>query len=579
MPGIVGIISTKPQDNIERALTLMIESMWHCDWYKVGQFVSPQRTFACAHVHLGILPTTDSPSRWFHGEETDGFTSIEYDQPPQTLTITNDAFGMMPLFYFHTDGLLIFGTELKAVLAHPTVNPQFDPRGLADLMTFGFIFGEKTLVRDVKCLPGGSTLRFDARTGQSKLERTWDFRRQIGQGTSKDFKTLDEIGHRFKQAVQTRCGGDLQIGVSLSGGYDSRTIHAAVDHRQRPVKTLTLDVRGGADQIISEQIARVTNGLENHTFIENSDEFFARWPQYVREMVWLTDGQFFDEACVMMSTLDKYRELGVQVALRGHGGEIARMQWAYELTCNRLILACKTQPELKTQLFRQMCCGLSDADLDTLLAPQLADAMQGAARTSMDEAFAGIEPTLHPVDQVTCVYAQEYLRRQSVPSLAELRSRIEVRMPFLDREYVAAVLELAPEERLGTRVHRHLLGQLNPALLKITNANTGAPAGASDVTQRLHRKVNSVLKERFGYERFKHYVDVSGWLRGPLRSHVETILLDKRTLSRGLYRADGVHGLIEAHMSGRSDRGAALLLLLFLELWNRQFVDGESWRC
>lgn len=579
MPGIVGIVSAKPQDNLERALTRMIESLWHGDWYKVGQFVSPRRTFACAHVHLGILPTQHSPHRWLHGEETDGFTRVEYDEPMQRLTITNDPFGMMPLFYFHTAELLVFGTELKAVLAHPAASPQLDPRGLADLMTFGFVFGEKTLVHNVKCLPGGSKLIFDARRGEIKLERTWDFRQQIGHGTRNDSEALDEIGHRFKQAVETRCGGDLQIGVSLSGGYDSRTIHAAINHQKHHVKTLTLDVRGGADQIVSEQIARATNGIKNHTFIENSDAFFANWPQYVREMVWLTDGQFFDEACVMMSTLDKYRELGVQVALRGHGGEIARMQWAYELTCNRLILACKTQSELKAQLLRQMRCGLDDRDCYSLLAPELAEATRDAAVATMDEAFAGIEPTLHPVDQVTCVYVQEYLRRQSVPSLAELRSRVEVRMPFLDREYVAAVLQLPPEQRLGTGVHRHLIGQLNPALLKITNANTGAPAGASDFTQRMYRKVNSVLKHRLGYERFKHYVDVPGWLRGPLRAHVESVLLDKRTLNRGVYRADGIQELIDAHMGGQSDRGAALLLLLFLELWHRQFVDGESWRC
>ena len=579
MPGIVGIVATKPQDNIEHVLTRMIESMWHCDWYTVGQFVSPQRTFACAHAHLGILPTRNSPYCWLHGEETDGFTLVEYDDPSQTLTITNDPFGMMPLFYIQIRDLLIFATELKAILAHPAVTAQLDARGLADLMTFGFIFGEKTLVRDVKCLPGGSNLRFNARTGQLNLERTWDFREQIGHGTRNDSATLDEIGHRFKQAVDARCTGNLQIGVSLSGGYDSRTIHAAIDHRRHRVKTLTLDVRGGADQIISEQVARATNGLENHTFVENSDEFFAHWPQHVREMVWLTDGQFFDEACVMMSTLDKYRELGIQVALRGHGGEIARMQWAYELTCNRLILACKTQSELQTQLFRQMCCGLNDADFDTLLVPELANAIRGNSRDSMDEAFTGLEPTLHPVDQVTCVYVQEYLRRQSVPSLAELRSRVEVRMPFLDRNYVSAVLQLAPEGRLGTRVHRHLLGQFNPALLKITNANTGAPAGAGDLMQRLYRKVNTVLKRYTGHERFKHYVDVPGWLRGPLRPHVERVLLDKRTLNRGVYRADGVRKLIDNHMSGRTDRGAALLLLLFLELWHRQFVDGESWRC
>jgi len=578
MPGIAGIVSANPQDNIDSALARMTEPLWHGDWYKREQFVAPQRTFACAHVHLGILPTHNAPYHWLHGEEQDGFTLVEYDEPTQTLTITNDAFGMMPLFYYHDAHLLIFATELKAVLAHPAVTTQLDPRGLADLMTFGFIFGKKTLVQKVKCLSGGSRLRFDARANQLHLERTWDFRQQIGRGTRNDSAMLDEIGSCFKHAVEGRCGGNAQIGVSLSGGYDSRTIHAAIDHRHQIVRTLTLDVCGGADQIISEQIARVTNGLGNHTFVENSAEFFTRWPQYVREMVWLTDGQFFDEACVMMSTLDKYRELGVQVALRGHGGEIARMQWAYELTCNRLILACKTQPELKAQLFRQMCCGLDDADFDTLLVPELANAIRGSSRDSMDEAFEGIDPTLHPVDQVTCVYAQEYLRRQSVPSLAELRSRVEVRMPFLDRNYVAAVLQLAPEARLGTGVHRHLLRKLNPALLKITNANTGAPAGASDFTQRLYRKANATLERCTGYERFKHYVDVPGWLRGPLRPHVEAVLLDKRTLRRGVYRADGVRELFEEHMSGRVDRGAALLLLLFLELWHRQFIDGDLWR-
>jgi asparagine synthase (glutamine-hydrolysing) len=579
MPGLVGIVSTTPQNDIERALTRMTESMWHCDWYKLEQYVSPQRTFACAHVHLGHLPTRNSPHDWLHGEELDGFTRIQYDESAQTLTISNDPFGMMPVFYTQVGDLLIFATELKAVLAHPAVRIQLDVRGLADLMTFGFILGEKTLVRDVKCLPGGSRLRFRTRTGQLHLERTWDFRQQIGRGTRDDSATLDEIGNRFRQAVEHRCGGNLRIGVSLSGGYDSRTIHAAINHQRHAIKTLTLDVRGGADQIVSEQIARVTNGLENHTFVENSNGFFALWPQYVREMVWLTDGQFFDEACVMMSTLDQYRELGIQVALRGHGGEIARMQWAYELTCNRQILACQSQPELKAQLFRQMRCGLSDNDVDTLLVPELADTLQGGSRRSMDEAFNGIEPALHPIDQVTCVYVQEYLRRQSVPSLAELRSRVEVRLPFLEREYVAAVLQLTPKARLGTLVHRHLLRQFNPALLKITNANTGAPAGASDFTQRLYRKANGCLKRLFGYERYKHYVDVPGWLRGPLRAHVEDVLLDKRTLKRGIYRPYGVRGLIDAHMSGRSDRGTAILLLLFLELWHRQFVDGEHWRC
>jgi asparagine synthase (glutamine-hydrolysing) len=579
MPGLVGIISTTPQNDIDRVLSHMIGSVRHFDWYKVEQFVSPRHAFACAHVHLGILPTKDSSHHWFHGEETDGFTRVDYDEQSQSLTISNDAFGMMPLFYYHNSNLVVFGTEMKAVLAHPTVSPNLDPRGLADLMAFGFIFGEKTLVQGLKCLPGGSTLQFDARTGQTKVERTWDFRQHIGRGSHGDRELLDEIATKFKSSVSRRCGGELPIGISLSGGYDSRTITAAIDHQQTKIQTLTLDVSGGADQVIAEEIARRTSGLPSHHFIENSAEFFVKWPQYVREMVWLSDGMYYDEACVMMSTLDKYRDFGIQVALRGHGGELARMQWAYELACNRFIRDCRTQSDVMSQLFRQMAFGLADADFDTLFAPELVKTLRDASRASMEEAFAGVDATSDVIDQVSCVFVQEYLRRQSVPSLAQLRSRVEVRMPFLDREYVDAVLQLAPMERLGTRVHRHLLARHNPALLRITNANTGAPAGAGDLTQRLYRKTNGYLKRFFGYERYKHYVDVSGWLRGPLRPHIESVLLDRRTLSRGLYRADGVSELVNAHMSGQHDRGSALLLLLFLELWNRQFVDGESWRC
>ena len=63
---------------------------------------------------------------------------------------------MMPLFYTEVAGGLVFATELKGVLAHPAVECRIDERGLADFLTFGFLMGEKSLVRDVRCLPGGA---------------------------------------------------------------------------------------------------------------------------------------------------------------------------------------------------------------------------------------------------------------------------------------------------------------------------------------------------------------------------------------------------------------------------------------
>ena len=126
---------------------------------------------------------------------------------------------------------------------------------------------------------------------------------------------MDDIHDAFVHAVERRVGGDVQVGVSLSGGYDSRSLLAAINHKQHRVKTLTLDVPGGAIKQIAERVARHTNGLHNHRFVENSASFFAGWPQYVRDMVSLTNGMYYDEACVMMPTLDIYRDMGVQVLL------------------------------------------------------------------------------------------------------------------------------------------------------------------------------------------------------------------------------------------------------------------------
>jgi hypothetical protein len=285
---------------------------------------------------------------------------------------------------------------------------------------------------------------------------------------------------------------------------------------------------------------------------------------------------YYDEACVMMPTLECYREAGIDVVLRGHGGELARMSEAYELRVNRHLRACRTQADLKAQLFRQMNFAVREEELGGLLVPELVAAGGGAARASFEEVFAGIDPAWHVVDQVSCLYAEQYLPRQCVPSLAQLRSRVEVRLPFLDPEYVSAVLELAPEDRIGSAIHRYLLERSNPALLHITNANTGTWAGAPSFVQQASRKGWQILRTYLGYERYRHYVDPRGWLKGPLHEAVSTILLDRRTAAAGFFEPRAVREKLVAHASGAADQSATLLLLVYVELWRRMFVEGEA---
>jgi asparagine synthase (glutamine-hydrolysing) len=573
-----------PDGKIAHDLAQMAAAISHFGWYTREEFVASSANFALAHVHLNLLPKSRASNgraplasrEWLHGERSDGFTHVEYDEDSQSVTITNDRLGMMPLFYARTKGALVFSTELKGVLAHTDVQFQLDERGLADLMAFGFLLGEKTLARGVRCLPGATRLRFNARSGELKQERIWDLRDHIGQPAAPQQldRQFEEINDLFRQAVARR-SGDVPLAISLSGGYDSRTIISAIDHTRTPVQTLTLDVPGGADQCLAEQISRLTNGLGNHHFIQNSGEFFARWPQYLHEMVWLTDGMYYDEACVMMPTLDSYRAMRAAAVLRGHGGELARMHEAYELRCNRHVMACRGQKALVDELFRRMNFGLKEADLDRLFVPELAWSMRGAARASLDEAFADIDSSWHVVDQVTCLYVWEYLRRQCVPSLAQLRSRVEVRMPFLDDDYMAAILRLPPPMRITSRVHRHILSRNNPALLKIRNANTMGLAGASDLSQRFSRAVHGLMHRYLGYQRYRHYVDVSGWIKGPLCEPLSGVLRNPQIRDRGLLRTAELSTFVQNHLKGLSDHPAALLLLSYFDTWHRQVVNGK----
>jgi asparagine synthetase B (glutamine-hydrolysing) len=187
-----------------------------------------------------------------------------------------------------------------------------------------------------------------------------------------------------------------------------------------------------------------------------------------------------------------------------------------------------------------------------------------------------VDPHWPVVDQVSCLYAEQYLPRQCVPSLAQLRSRTEVRLPFLDRDYVEAVLELPPRERLTSAAHRRLLRATNPALLAITNANTLAWAGAPELVQRASRKGFQILAQLFGYEPYRHYVDPAGWLRGPLYEPVRAILLDGAAASGGFFVPAAVRELLEAHRRGRADHSALLLQMAYVELWRRIFLEREG---
>src|SRR5262249_19337220 len=149
-------------------------------------------------------------------------------------------------------------------------------------------------------------------------------------------EALSRIDEAFGRAVRRCVAGTGHLGISLSGGLDSRTILAAIDTERTPLTAVSLGLDGSIDIRAAERMARLVN--IPHRRYQLDGTFLSRFEDHLRWMVHLTDGHYLCQ-CIVMPTLPLYRELGIEVLLRGHAGELMHMDKAYNYSLDRPALA------------------------------------------------------------------------------------------------------------------------------------------------------------------------------------------------------------------------------------------------
>jgi hypothetical protein len=193
--------------------------------------------------------------------------------------------------------------------------------------------------------------------------------------------------------------------------------------------------------------------------------------------------------------------------------------------------------------------------------------MAGSAHQSLTESIANV--SLSPADLCSYLYLEEQHRRFTVPSLELFRTLFEVRLPFVDADFLTVLLRAPASWRDGTAIHRAIIGTNNPALLRVRNSNTGAPGSAGPFLETIFDKINS-LGKRLNLHGYRHYHDFEGWMKQMLVESVEKVLLSPDSLSRGVYREATLRRLLEETGRGIADHGYLLQILLILELWQQE---------
>ncbi|HSK76813.1 MAG TPA: asparagine synthase-related protein [Thermoanaerobaculia bacterium] len=499
------------------------------------------------------------------------FAGACLDRACGTLRLVSDRLGLKPLYYAKIPGGLAFASEVKAVLAAPGVASRTDERALADLFHFGALLGCRTLSAGIELLPPGSVLTFNLRNGSLQVEPYWRAASLFApRGAWRTDIEDEEVAGLFARAVTRRLAPRESLGISLSGGLDSRSVVAALGEAARGVASHTVGLPECRDRSVAEGIARVAG--TRHTFLTLAEPCPESFEAVLGRLVWMTEGLYSGLQGTAARVVDYFATNPFRAVLRGHGGEAVKAELAYPLKIDAR-MRCLSSPEaIARSIYRQGNVVRGDLPPEELFAPSRLAAIREGPLTSVREALEAVDADLTPEDLALCFYLREWVRRRVVASLALFRPYVEVRMPFLDEDFLDLVLKLPLEKRSRGEIQTLLVRRFMPALLTISNSNTGASLNAGRLGRFLASGLDAA-RRRLRLPGHRHYVELERWHRGPLRAPLERVLFDERTLSRGLYRPEGLRKVFDDHMTGRRCRTNLLCAIVELELFHRSFMD------
>ena len=285
-----------------------------------------------------------------------------WDRANRTLILGRDRVGICPLYYAERDGWLLWGSEIKALLASGLVDPVPDAKGVDHFFNFFAAGTTRTMFEGVKSLPPGHFLR--VKDGRVALKRYWDLDfPDAGHERRMDDPTplVDELEHLLRQAVERRLRGDVPVVSYISGGLDS-TVVLGLSSRQRgqavPSFTIGLD-KAGPDERSQSAESAAALGSPLTTVTMDQAAIGAAFP----ELIAAAEVPVMDTACAcLMRLAAAVHGQGYKVALTGEGADEALAGYAWFKSQKiRNAIAARTGPGVPKAL-RGLMLGLVGGD-------------------------------------------------------------------------------------------------------------------------------------------------------------------------------------------------------------------------
>jgi asparagine synthase (glutamine-hydrolysing) len=486
-----------------------------------------------------------------------------WDPRSQELHLVTDRLGQRPLYVAGHAGGTLVASELKALVA-AGLQPTLDPQAWAELLAFEYPLGESVPLAGVRLVPQASTLTL-SRSGPEVLRERWRYRYEP-RPSGDELALRGDLEDLLRQAVVRRL--DATTGLALSGGLDSRCLAAVLAEHAPGTPTATYGQVGSEDFVVGARVAERA-GLP-HRALPLAPGYLARG---AAETVWLGEGIVRCFHAHHLALRPLRAEAGIRSLLIGFAGDVVLRGHEVEPAADLSALARRQYDETA------LCVG--DALAREVLAPQFASTLQGRARDSVLRHLAAEEGDL-PARLRQFSFRHNRMRMLWGTEL--FADDIAPRDPFGDADLIDFCRRMPERLRLGGTLQRGYLARF-PALAGLRNPKDGlAPSltgwrrRAATEALRVRRRARRALDDTVVLSSRPNragLADYAGELRNG-SAGLLSILLEPRTLDRGQIRRAGVTRLVEETLRGRRNHARALGMLLTLELFQRQFVDGDG---
>ena len=510
------------------------------------------------------------------------FAFALWDEGRRRLLLARDRLGIKPLYYHLTRDALVFGSEIKAVLAAPEVCAEMRRTAIPEYLAFGYMTGPETLFQGIHKLMPGHTMVV-GENGIADIEEYWDLAEPVKTEDQPESFYADTYRSMLEGAVSSHLMSGVPLGVFLSGGIDSSTVAAMMAQRHEHLATFSVGyAEEGQSELGYARTVAEHLGSEHHEVRVSEREFFSALPK----LIWHEDEPIAWPSSVSLYFLARLAREHVTVVLSGEGsdetlGGYGRYPWtllnarldrlyrhiapaSMRRGVRKLVSESRfLNGDLRRKFqhtflgrdasdwlfayFEDYYSAFSEAEQKVLLVDDLVPEPGDAYRNPLSYWEKSSGPPLSRLLYTNIKsYLVELLMKQDNMSMA---ASVESRVPFLDHELVEFALRIPPKFKIRGQRGKHVLkkavGDLLPESI-------------------LHRR-------KMGFP-----TPIRQWLQGPQLDVVQEVITGPRSAERCFFEPQALGRLFDEHRTDHRDHTDRIWRLLNLEHWCRIFLDGEA---